>query len=471
MSRLSPMIRERRALALRIPEPIMPNADTQSSAFQLLLTPDKPALTVGGATTLRVLVRVQAPDLPAGAVPRTPLHLALVLDRSGSMNGEPLSQAKRCARNIIDGLAPGDRAAIFAFDDEIERIAPLSPASHKLALCAALDTIGSGGSTNLCGGWRAGADELAAKLAGSDVHRVILLSDGGANAGETDLEAISGQCKTLAKVGVSTSTYGLGDNFNEALMLAMAAAGQGNAYYGQTAADLVEPFAAEFALLTSLCARGLVLKVNAPAEVSVKLQNHYTPVAEEAMAWALPDLAFAAEAWAMLEITIPAGAPALGEVLALPITVSIQAAQKDSAPLFLMAALPPLPVISAADREAMPADELVARRLLELDAADALEAVRAALAADNWALAQQLASAAQTRLAGNEWATAILATMQRMIGARDKWFAMKEAAFASRSMRSRLSSLDETRFCAGNEPSIRVFLRRKPEQGKGMPES
>ena len=188
----------------------MPNTNNTTSAFQLLLTPEKAALVAGGPTTLRVLVRMQAPDLPPGTVKRSPLHLALVLDRSGSMSGAPLEEAKRCARHIVDSLAAGDRAAIFAFDDEIDRVAPLTPAAEKLALSAALAGVGSGGSTNLHGGWRAGADELVGQLAGEDVHRVILLSDGCANEGETDLETIQANARRSRSAGSRPRRTGSG---------------------------------------------------------------------------------------------------------------------------------------------------------------------------------------------------------------------------------------------------------------------
>ena len=251
-------------------------------------------------------------------------------------------------------------------------------------------------------------------------------------------------------------------------MLAMASAGRGNAYYGQTATDLAEPFAAEFALLTSLCARGLALKVNAPANVGVKLRNDYESVEGEPLTWKLPDLAFAAEAWAVLEFEIPATDVTGANPVAIPITVSVQAATQDSAPLFLMTALPPLPVVGIAEWQAMPVDELVARRLLELDAGDALEAVRAAVEADNWGQAQKLVDDAATRFAKNDWAAAIIATMRRLIGERDKRLALKEAAFSSRSMNSRLSLRDEPLSSSEDEaPSVPAFLRRKPEQGKG----
>jgi Ca-activated chloride channel family protein len=444
----------------------MPTSNDLQPAFKLLLTPDRPALAAGHPTTLRVLARIQAPERAADAPPRRPLHVALVLDRSGSMSGVPLEEAKRCARHMLYGLAAGDRAAIVAFDDEVTRVASLTSARDKLALASALAAIVSGGSTNLHGGWRAGADELAANLAGEDVHRVILLSDGCANAGETDLETIATQCKALAQRGVSTSTYGLGNDFNEALMLAMASAGRGNAYYGQTSADLAEPFAAEFALLTSLCARGLVLKVQAPAHVAVTLRNDYAPVDGDPLAWHLPDLAFASEAWALFELTVEASAlPDSGPVM-LPVTVSVQASTVDSAPLFLMGSLPALALIDRAEWETLPAHPQVLRRALELDAADAVVAVRAAIDALDWKRAQQLVDAVTARFAQHEWAAAIIATMRRLVGERNR-FAAKEASFSVSRMRRRLASPSEPAFCMEENAAVPAFLRRKAEQGKG----
>jgi len=445
----------------------MPTTNESQPAFRLLLTCDRPAFAAGHDTTLRVLARIQAPEAPVDASKRQPLHLALVLDRSGSMSGVPLQEAKRCARHMLDGLAPGDRAAIFAFDDEVLRVAPLTPASEKLTLASALAMIESGGSTNLHGGWRAGADELAAKAAADGIHRVILLSDGCANAGETDLETIAGQCKAFVKHGISTSTYGLGNDFKEGLMLAMASAGRGNAYYGQTAADLAEPFAAEFALLTSLCARGLFLKVHAPASVGVKLRNDYECVQGETMAWHLPDLAFASEAWALFELTFPLNAPG-EDANPLPITISVQAATIDSTPLFLMGTVPDLSVIVRSQGETRAVDPLIAQRALELDAADALVAVRAAIETDDWKKAKRLVAAAAKRFARHPWASTIIATMQRLISERDKRLAVKEAAFSARRMQNRLASPHEPpSFCMAEEAHLPVFLQRKSEQGKG----
>ena len=193
----------------------MPKTNDTSPDFQLVLTPDKAALASDGPTTLRLLVRVQAPDLPGrhrcapAAAPRAGARPLGLHGRGAAGRGQAL-RAQHDRRSGA-GRPRGD----LLVRRRNREVAPLTPATDKLALAAALAGIQSGGSTNLHGGWHAGAEELARQLAGDDVHRVILLSDGGANAGETDLEEIARQCKVFAQRGVSTSTYGLGEQFNE----------------------------------------------------------------------------------------------------------------------------------------------------------------------------------------------------------------------------------------------------------------
>lgn len=444
----------------------MPARDGKPSDVRLIATPERAALPAGRAHTLRVLLRVQAPE-GKEAPAREPLHLALVLDRSGSMAGPPLEEAKRCARQMVERLEADDRAALVVYDDEVACIAPLGPAGDKLPFHAALDAVTSGASTDLHAGWRRGADELVERLAASGVHRVILLSDGCANAGITDLETITKQCRDLARRGVSTSTYGLGDGFNEALMLAMAQAGRGNAYYGETAADLAEPFLAEFELLTQLCARGLVLRVKAPPEVAVRMRNDYD-AADVAQAWKLPDLAYASEAWAVVELDLPAIDAAAGTPVALPVTFTIEGTRRDAVPVFLIAGLPALPLVDDAAHAAMPVDALVATRVGELDAADVLADVRALVESGHWEQAERMVAQARRKFAGHAWAQAVLASLAKLLVAREAR-SSKEAMYARNAMSRRLSMPCEGTFDAAQEDAVPSFLRRKSAQGRGRP--
>ncbi|MEP7208075.1 MAG: VWA domain-containing protein [Casimicrobiaceae bacterium] len=444
---------------------------TPAQAFDFRVALRRPGVVPGEPATIEALVSLQGPARPADAMPREPLTLALVIDRSASMAGTPLDEAKRCARTIVESLGPRDRAAVVAFDDEVEVLAPVLGVHQRASLLAAIDAIASGGSTDLHGGWQKGVHLLQAAMNGVGVHRVILLSDGGANVGETDLESIASACRDAARGCISTSTYGLGRNFTEDLMLAMAKSGRGNAYYGQTARDLAEPFQAEFALLTSLCARGLVLKVNAPADVEVRLRNDYEPADGEARAWKLPDLAYDAEAWAWVELRVPGNV--LGEFegeVQLPITVSAKAAGPGSTPLFFMTAVPPLAALSADDLATAPLDARLEQRRDELEAGDTLDAVRSLIAADRWPDALAAVEKAQARFAAHPWCASVLATMQKLVANRDA-FGAKEALYARDNLRRRLTARDEVRLCLAEEQDAPAFLRRKAEQGRGQPRS
>jgi Ca-activated chloride channel family protein len=251
----------------------------QTSAGNGAGTPLKPLkLILGMAQKLPVLVRVQTPDAPPSDMPvRKPYHLALVIDRSGSMSGEPIREAVRCARHMVDRLAPSDHASLIVFDDRVKTLVGAQPVGNRKALHTALSLIHEGGSTNLHGGWKAGADGLLPGAADSALARVILLSDGNANVGEiTETEPIAALCQEAAAKGVTTSTYGLGRDFNEDLMVGMAKRGQGNHYYGDTAADLFEPFAEEFDFISATCIRAPGQAVAAPQHgVKIRLLNDY----------------------------------------------------------------------------------------------------------------------------------------------------------------------------------------------------
>ncbi len=193
----------------------------------VLLAPRRAGLRAGRDQVLDVLVRVQA-GAATNARPRLPLHLALVLDRSGSMSGTPLEEAKRCAASIVDRLDARDNVSIVAYDDSVRVLASCRPVAEREALKRAIASLDSGGSTDLHAGWLTGAESLAPHTRADVLSRVILLSDGCANAGLVDPVQIERHCAELANAGVTTSTYGLGQNFNEQLMVQMARAGRGN---------------------------------------------------------------------------------------------------------------------------------------------------------------------------------------------------------------------------------------------------
>ena len=437
-----------------------------SLSSRTVLAPRRAGLVAGQDNHVDVLVRIQAPDAPAGhASERPPQAIALVIDRSGSMQGRPLAEARRCAEYVVGKLRPTDTVSLVQFDNRVQRLWPAVPIGDGTALRAAIAAIHAGGNTHLHGGWREGAETLA-DVAGTGLKRVMLLSDGQANEGLTDAGAIAEQCANWAAHGVTTSTYGLGNSFNEELMVAMARAGGGNHYYGDTAEDLMDPFQQELELMGNLCLRDLRLSTAVPDGVDVQMVNEL-PVVDGG--WRLPDLAWGAEAWAVLRLKVPAGAlPALGQLLSV-LRVSVEGRSLEGEPVTLERAGLALPVVSAAASDKLTDDELVARRLIELAAADALSRMRAAADQGDWVTVDRLLEEASRQFAGNEWVAAVLAAMKDIAESRSRERMMKEAMYSSGKLRSRLSARNEAVSFSVAEESIDVpaYLRRKPAQGKG----
>ena len=366
---------------------------------------------------------------------------------------------------MIGKLRPTDSASLVQFDNRVQRLWPAVPLGDGAPLRAAIAAIQEGGNTNLHGGWADGVDTLT-QVPGAGLKRVILLSDGQANEGVTEPDAIAEQCARWAGDGITTSTYGLGNHFNEDLMVAMARAGGGNHYYGESAEDLMDPFQQELELLGNLCLRGLRIGATGPDGVAVEMVNEL-PTVEGG--WRLPDLAWGAEAWAVLRLKVPVTSmPAVGGLLPL-LKVSVVGMSLDGEAVQLERAGLALPVMDSKTHSALVDDELVARRLVELAAAEALNRMRTAAGRHDWAAVDRLLEEASRQFAGNEWVAAILEAMKRIAESRSREWMMKESRYSSARLSSRLVSKDEDiGFSAAMESAdVPAYLRRKAEQGKG----
>jgi Ca-activated chloride channel family protein len=436
---------------------------------KVIICPFKPALIQGMAQRLPVHVRVQASDAdPTQKTQRKPYHLSLVIDRSGSMSGEPLFEAVQCAKYIVDHLDSKDVASLVVFDDKVKTIAPATPVGDRKALHTALAKVHSGGSTNLHGGWKTGMETLLPQAQEAALARVILLSDGNANVGDTtDTDAIAALCAEAVVKGVTTSTYGLGRNFNEQLMVEMGKRGAGNHYYGDTAADLFEPFAEEFDLISSLFARHVRLTLAAPQGVKIKLLNDY-PVEERDgfPLIRLPDIPFGAEAWALVELEIPAGlALESGNPL---LQVGVTASTPEGIPIAFSEAILSLKAMSSQAWEALLPDALVVARQAEIAAGKFLEQARAAAEHGDWDAIQKMIVEAQQRFADHPWVMSVLEDIAQLAKEMDTARFRKEALYSSRKMGSRLSAKEEMLGSLSAESSSASYLRRKSSQGKAQ---
>jgi Ca-activated chloride channel homolog len=431
-----------------------------SNTPQIVITPVRAAAPATGGA-LDVLVRVQAPDAPAEAKPRPPLRLSLVVDRSGSMAGQPLQEALKCASHIAGRLSTRDQVSIVVYDEHVNVIAELQPAGDAGRFERLLSGIADGGSTALFDGWEAGARQLQGPSA-ETVSRVILLSDGQANAGLVDTDAVALHCRDAFEKGISTTTVGLGRNFNEDLMIRMARAGGGQQYYGQTADDLYDSFDSELQLLEALYARQVQVKLVAGTGVIVE-PLAAAPV--DALGQiALNDLAYGAEVWLLVRLHLGACGDASRRLLA----VSASALGVDGVALEMVSPMLDLPVVDAAAWASLPQDELVLRRAAEVKMANAAEQVRQHLMQGRLDAAHAVLKSLEGLVEGHPWLKDKLEHL-RELTQRDHHLAQKELAYSSRSLESRMVAKFEGDFVADEtmRTDIPAYLRKKSTEGRG----
>ena len=180
---------------------------------------------------------------------RTPVSIGIVIDRSGSMDGQKIDVAKRAAVAIVNRLHDGDEIALTIFDTEVEVLLPRTRVDDdtRTRFRNLVSGIYARGGTALHDGWVRGAQAIAPEggAASGRVVRCYLLTDGHANEGVTDPQQIANDVAAArADFGVVTSTFGIGD-YDEDLLAPMATAGGGQFHNLRDTSEIVATFLGE----------------------------------------------------------------------------------------------------------------------------------------------------------------------------------------------------------------------------------
>lgn len=212
--------------------------------LDLLLRADRQIIWSGGGSVRHVVAGVTATRKEGGSVKteRNPLNLALVIDASGSMAGPRLEAAKKAAIGVLERLDERDRLTIVSFSNDtrvhLDGVAVTRDKREKAI--QRIESLTSRSMTNLSEGWCAGAD-CALRIADEAnglMPRVIILSDGHANRGVTDTGALSKLAAVFRQDGITTSTLGIGDDYDESLLGAIAECGGGRMHDAELAEEI-----------------------------------------------------------------------------------------------------------------------------------------------------------------------------------------------------------------------------------------
>ena len=198
----------------------------------------------------------------SGSAPRPAVNLCLAIDRSGSMAGEKLDQARQGAISALRRLSRQDTVSVVAYDDTVDVLVPAGAASQRRAIEEGISALQPGGSTALYAGVAKCAQQVRSRLAPDQVNRIILLSDGQANVGPSSPAALGALGGELMAQGISVSTVGLGLDYNEDLMTELALRSDGRHTFVEHPGDLTTFLDGELTAVTSVVAREVDVRIH-----------------------------------------------------------------------------------------------------------------------------------------------------------------------------------------------------------------
>jgi Ca-activated chloride channel family protein len=241
-------------------------AAPRDGALAVAIDTERTAVGPGGGPMNLVVSLAASEAMPS----RAPLSVHIVLDISGSMSGQAIEDAKRAAEAAVDKLEPTDDFSMVTFSNTAQVLVadgPIGP--RRSSVLARIHDVHAEAGTNISSGLDLGYAEARAPAAGDEAVRIVmLLSDGHANAGDTDPASLSDRAARAFQDGIQTSAFGLGPDYDAPLMSGIADRGAGGYYYLADSSQIEPALAREIDARLRPVATAVELRVRLRPDVS-----------------------------------------------------------------------------------------------------------------------------------------------------------------------------------------------------------
>jgi Ca-activated chloride channel homolog len=209
------------------------------------------------AQLIYVLLEMSAQGVPT-TLPKLPLNLCLVIDRSSSMRGERLQYVKDGAARIVEMLSDDDYFALVTFNDRAEVVVPAQRARNKHDLKRMVGMVEAAGGTEMATGMALALQEIQKPMFTRGVSRILLLTDGRTYGDESRCVEIARRAQSR---GIGVTALGVGGEWNEDLLETVAARENSRTQYITSALDITKVFTDEVKRMSSIFAQEVALRV------------------------------------------------------------------------------------------------------------------------------------------------------------------------------------------------------------------
>ncbi len=207
-----------------------------------------------------------------------PANFGLVLDRSGSMDGEKIDNLKEAVGYVVDHLNDSDLVSVTIFDDQVETLIPNQPAKNREGIKTKLEQVIPRGGTQISDGLRASMAEVKKGYSPERVNRVLLLTDGQT---WDDEDACRRLAEEAGKQGIGITCIGIGEEWNEKLLLEIAEKAHGNSHWIQNPISILDTFRQEVEDMQSVVATNLNATVRlSPGVKSIRVHSTVPMIAD-----------------------------------------------------------------------------------------------------------------------------------------------------------------------------------------------